>query len=234
MNANARWQEVISENLASSSIPGFKKQELDFSAVQAGVLAGQPGTQNVVLPHAALATNFNAGELKATGSLTDVAIEGRGFFEVQLPNGAKAFTRDGEFHANAQGQLVTKEGYLVLSDGGAIQFDRNNPSPISISATGEVSQGPDEKGRLRLVDFDSPQSLVAISGGYFLSNQNALPHDVDSPAVRQGFLEGANTSSVAEMANLISAMRTFEANQRVVQMHDDRMSRAISELGNPN
>jgi flagellar basal body rod protein FlgG len=237
MNANARWQEIISENLAAASVPGFKKQEASFDAVQAGSVTPVPlgPAQHFQLPRAIRATSFQQGELRATGVKTDVGIEGPGFFEVQLANGTIAYTRDGEFQINGQGQLVTKQGYQVLGEGGPIQFDWNNPSPLFISSTGEVSQGADLKGKLKINDFDHPEWLTPISSGYFLAdNPNLLGSPVPEPSLRQGFLERANTSVVAEMANLITTMRGFEANQRVLQLHDERMGRAISELGNPS
>jgi flagellar basal body rod protein FlgG len=237
MNANARWQEIVSENLAAASIPGFKKQEASFDAVQAGFVT--PTTlnpaQRIALARANTTTNFQQGAMKATGVKTDVAIEGPGFFEVQLANGATAYTRDGEFQLNAQGQLVTKQGYRVLSEAGPIQLDLSNPAPLSISPTGEVSQGADLKGKLKISDFDRPELLTSVGGGCFLAdNANLQSRPVEQPALRQGFLENANTSVVAEMANLITTMRGFEANQRVLQMHDERIGRAIEELGTPS
>lgn len=92
------------------------------------------------------------------------------------------------------------------------------------------------KGKLRIVDFNQPNLLTQISGGCFMAsnNPNLQSTEVSQPAVRQGFLEAANTTPVTEMASLISVMRSFEANQRVIQLQDERMGRAISELGNPN
>jgi flagellar basal body rod protein FlgG len=240
MSATERWQEVIASNLAASNLPGFKKQEVSFAAVQAGLVPPMAGTfsgaaQPTVLPQSRVATNFLPGELKPTGVNTDVAIEGPGFFEVQLPTGRTAYTRVGEFHLNASGQLVTKEGYLVLSDAGPIQLDLNNPAPMTISPTGEVSQGIDQKGRLRVVEFDDPRALTALSAAYFAADgTGAFPKPAVASSVRQGFVEGANTSTVLEMANLLAAMRTFEAGQRVLQLHDDRLGRTITELGQPS
>lgn len=229
MNASARWQEVISENLASASIPGFKKQGVSFDAVQAAAIAQSPFT----LTRATATTSFRQGELRATGVKTDAAIEGPGFFEIQLSNGTTAYTRDGEFQISSQGQLVTKQGYPVLGESGPIQLDPSNTAPISLSSTGEISQGTDLKGKLKIVNFDHPELLTSASGGYFLAiNPNLQPTDVREPSLHQGFLEVANTSPVSEMANLITTMRAFEANQRVMQMQDERMGRAISELGN--
>jgi flagellar basal-body rod protein FlgF len=236
MSANARWQEAISENLASVSVPGFKKQDLSFEAVQAGLRsqAADPRLA-VTLPRLSATTNFSQGELRATGVNTDVAIEGRGFFEVQMPNGAMAYTRDGEFHINSSGQLTTKQGFPVMGEGGPIQLDLNLGGTVTISASGEVSQDSEVRGKLKVMDFAQPNRLTQISGGYFTNGAaNLLPTAVAQPSLRQGFLEGANTSAATEMASLMGVMRGFEANQRVLQVHDERMSRSISELGNPN
>jgi flagellar basal-body rod protein FlgF len=240
LNANARWQEVISENMAASTIPGFKKQDLSFQAVQAGMLSpttagGRANAQAVSLPAARNHVNFSAGEIRRTDVNTDLAIEGTAFFEVQLPNGTTAYTRDGEFKLNAQGQLVTKQGYLVMGEGGAVQLDPNNSLGLTFAPDGTISQGADVRGKLSLVAFNDPNLLSTTGGGFFIAKDPALQPEPDSNStLRQGFLEGSNTSAVAEMANLINVMRAYEANQRVVQMQDERMGRAISELGNPN
>jgi flagellar basal-body rod protein FlgF len=240
LNANARWQEVISENMASSMIPGFKKQEMSFEAIRAGMLLPTaPGNaingQPVALPGGRTNLNFAAGEVKKTGVNTDFVIDGDGFFEVQLPNGASAFTRDGEFRMNAQGQLVTKQGYAVMGQAGPIQVNPAIPGGITVAADGTISQGEERLGKLNLVSFNDRNLLAPAGGGYFLANNPMLQQEVDNEStVRQGFLEGSNASSVMEMANLMTAMRSFEANQRIVQMQDERMGRTIAELGNPN
>lgn len=235
LQAMDRWQETIAENLASSSVPGYKKQEFSFAAVQAGMYpaAGSGASRAVLMSTGLASTNFQPGEFRVTNVKTDVAIDGKGFFEVQLANGTTAYTRDGEFHIDAQGQMVTKEGFRVLGDGGPLVLDLNNRTELSISATGEVSQGADVKGRLRLTEFGNPRLLQRISGGYFAAdNAGAGATPSTGSTVRQGMLEAANTSVVMEMANLMSAMRTFEANQRMAQIQDDRVARTISDLGN--
>ncbi len=234
LTANARWQEAVSENLASASVPGYKKQELSFAAVEAGLRASQAGAAQVMMPQATTATSFQAGEVRYTGVNTDVAIEGTGFFQVQMPNGTLGYSRDGEFQISAQGQLVNKQGFALIGQGGPIQLDGKNPAPVSIAATGEVSQGGETKGKLKVVEFDNPQLLQQTGGGCFLAgNPNLHSTDVSQPSLRQGYLEAANTTPVMEMADLIRVMRGFEANQHVIQLQDDRMSKAISELGNP-
>ena len=169
-----------------------------------------------------------------TGQATDVGLDGAGFFEAQLPNGSPAYTRDGEFQMNGQGQLVTKQGYAVLSDSGPIQLDRTSTDPITIAADGTVSQGTNTRGTLKVVNFNKPELLTQQTGGLFVANDPTLQTSDVKPRIRQFYLEQANTSLVAEMANMITVMRASEANQRVIQMQDERMGRAISELGNPN
>lgn len=239
LNASSRWQEVISDNLAANQIPGFKKQNLSFSAVQAGFMTRPTGpvpgaTQRSTMPLANTSTNFQAGEMSRTGVPTDLAIEGQGFFQVQLPNGAPAYTRDGEFQVNSQGQLATKQGLLVMGDTGPVQLDLNNPAPISVAPTGEVSQGTTTEGRLKLCEFTNPNALLATGNGVFLpADASVQPSTATSSTVQQGFLEHGNTSSMAEMSNLITAMRFYEANSKVIQNEDDRVGRLITEVANP-
>ena len=109
--------------------------------------------------------------------------------------------------------------------------------PISIASDGTVSQGGNVMGKLQITTFNNPQLLTQIGNSYFIANNPGLvptPATLSTTQVRQGYLESGNVSPVTEMAHMISAMRQFEANQRVLQIHDDRMGRAITELGNPN
>ncbi len=240
LTANEKWQEMITENMAASSIPGFRKQELSFNAVQAGLMgpASASGANLAIpflLPKPVSSTDFSPGELKATGTATDLAIEGEGFFEVQMPNGTVAYTRNGAFQLNPQGQLTTKEGYPVLSEGGPLTLALSTTNPMSVSPSGEVSQGAELKGRLKVVDFSDKRLLRPLAGGYYVAdNPNLPPITPDKTTVRQGFLENSNASGVMEMGRLMWTMRNFEANQRVIQLADERMSRSISELGNPS
>jgi len=234
MNATERWQEMISNNLATASIPGARKHEISFSAVQATLASSNPTSPGFVIPVAREATNFQQGELHSTGSPLDFALEGPGFFSVRMPDGQPAYTRNGEFQLSSQGQLVTAQGFPVLGDNGPIQFDADSSSSITISATGEVSQGGEQKGKLQISEFDKPSLLTAIGSGLLRADSPALkPVPGDATRVRQGFIESANSSPTTEMASLITAMRMFESNQKVLSMQSDRMSREISDLGNP-
>lgn len=236
MNANARWQEIVAENLSTGQIPGSRKQDISFAAVQAGMcpeLAGVNRNQ-FVIPSAVPGTNLSQGELRPTNDPKDFAIEGPGFFEIQLPNGDKGYTRNGEFLLNAQNQLITKQGYLVMSNRGPIQLDASNTSPISVSPSGDISQGGTNKGKLNVMEFADPRQLTSIGQGMYLADKPGMtPQTATASQVRQSFLENANMSPLKEMGSLITAMRMFESNQKVLQMQDDRMGRVISDLGNP-
>jgi flagellar basal body rod protein FlgG len=224
MNATAHWQDLIAENLANAAIPGARKQEISFSDIQAGLGSNIPSANTV--------TNFKTGELCSTGNALDFALEGNGFFTVQLPNGQSAYTRNGEFKLNAKGQLVNNEGFAVLGSNGPLQFNPNSSDAITVSATGDVSQGSEAKGKLQITEFQRPERLFPIGTTDFQSGaQDAQPVAAVSTQVRQGFIEAANTSPTTEMASLITAMRMFESNQKVLQMQSDRMSRVITDLG---
>ncbi|HLP75467.1 MAG TPA: flagellar basal body rod C-terminal domain-containing protein, partial [Candidatus Paceibacterota bacterium] len=132
-------------------------------------------------------------------------------------------------------QLVTKQGYSVVSDSGPLQFDPNNGGAITVASNGLVSQGGDVKGTMRMVEFKDPHTLTPTSDGYYLAeNPEAQAETAAKTLVRQGYLEASNSSPTTEMASLITSMRVFEASQRVLQMQDERMGKVISELGSPN
>lgn len=233
MNAAERWQDMVADNLATSSVPGARQQEISFSAVQTGLAAATSGSarNNFVIPFAGAATNFSQGEPKATNEKLDLALEGPGFFTVQMPDLSKAYTRDGEFHKNNLGQLATKQGYLVLGTSGPLTFDLANTAPIDISAAGEVSQGADVKGKLSVTEFGNLKALGAGYGGYFRADSPlALPKAATATNVRQGFVEQSNTLPSLAMTSLLLSMRMFESNQKVMTMQSDRMTKTITDL----
>lgn len=232
MNATERWQDLIADNLASANVPGTRRRDIVFSAIPAGHLGanGDP----LVIPFAGSAVNFSQGELARTGNNMDFAVEGQGFIAIQMPDGSKAYTRNGQLQLNAQGQLVTRRGYPVASEGGTLQFDPNNSAPITVSPDGEVSQGSDIKGKISLVEFAQPSQLTMLGGGLFRNDQNLQPKDTIESKIRQGFIENSSTSPTSAMASIITAMRMFESNEKVMQMQNDRMGKTISDLSGTN
>jgi flagellar basal body rod protein FlgG len=234
MSATAQWQDLIAENLSASSVPGSRKQEISFSDVQSGMgadLSDAEKSSNSI-PMAHTVTNFQPGELHSTGNPMDFALEGPGFFQVKMANGQNAYTRDGEFRLNAKGQLVTKMGNQVLGDGGPLQFNPQNSSNITVSANGDVAQGDQVVGKLKTFEFSDPNKLTMTGSGTFSAEGTGTePVAATATKIRQGFIEAANSSPTTEMSSLITAMRLFEANQKVLQMQSDRMSRVITDLG---
>src|SRR5580658_7839163 len=139
MNATAQWQEMIAQNLTTSGISGGRKHDAVFADVQAGMDPSSSfGSQSIYfIPTASSVTNFQQGEIHASSNPMDFALEGPGYFNIQLPNGQTAYTRGGSFELNAKGQLVTNQGYTVLSDGGPIKVNPNSSDSVTVSATGD-------------------------------------------------------------------------------------------------
>lgn len=239
LKATSRWQEVIAENMSSSFIPGFKRQTMSFGAVQAGLMSSRPGVvqgnnRHFVQTYGTVGTDFQPGEMVPSSGASDVAIDGRGFFQLKLNDGRVGYTRDGEFHVNGQGRLVTKQGYEVQGSSGTVQLDAGSAQPVTITQKGEVSQGPNARGDLKVVDFPNYRQLRCVGGGLYMPTDPSIePVPVPKVSVMQGFLETANTSTIREMGDLVSSSRLFEANQKVIQAQDDRLGRMITDLGNP-
>jgi flagellar basal body rod protein FlgG len=231
-----RWQSIISENLAASSVPGFKKTEATFASVLGGQIRGagdQAGaTSQSVMPSAVSRINMQNGQLRTTGAEFDFAIEGPGFFQVQRPDGKIGYTRDGEFHVNAERTIVNKLGYPVLGDGGPVVL-RPEGGRISINADGAIVQGDQVVGRIGLVDFADSSSLRRIGDGLFGSSDGTQPAPIERPKVVTGALETSNVVGLQEMVNLISVSRAYEASQRIIQTDDENAGKAIQSLGNP-
>jgi len=254
MDASARWQEAVSENLAEVSRPGFKKHDVTFSALVAGkmekpvemiktttdpvtgeeVESTETGEKPFQLPKPSLAINFEQGPLKQTQVKTDIALTGKGFLQVQDLQGNNLFTRDGELKMLPSGQLVTKEGY----DTGLQLNDPNQVQSLVIAKNGTASQAGEVIGQLQLFAFNDPSNLTRISGAYYKANpaDMGMPMaDIDRDTegfteIEQGFLEQSNSTSLTEMTSLIRSMRHFEANQKVIQAHDQRLGQTISTL----
>ncbi|MBI2949668.1 MAG: flagellar hook-basal body protein [Verrucomicrobia bacterium] len=237
LDGNIKWQQMIAENLAAGSTPAFKKSEISFSNVVAGVLGA--GSENAavqrdpsVLPKPSFATNFIQGSLEGTGSSTDLALDGKGFLAVRLPDGRIYYTRDGTFRVNLQGEIRNKDGYEIISEeGNPIIVNPRNKEFISVSPAGEVSEGGLIRGKLSLFEFADITQLSSIGNGYFFPKPGTPPPVAAlDTTVHQSQLEASNTLPMAEVSNLLLALRHYEANQRVIQMHDERMGRAVQEL----
>ena len=212
LEGNLQRQHVIAENLASSSVPGFKRHNMTFNAVDATMFDDQlkAADQTQVrwmLPRFTVSTDFQQGTLMPTGDNTNVALDGPGFFSVTGQDGETLYTRDGSFRTNNLGQLIAKDG--------------------------TVTQGGPSLGRLNVVSFateDMPR-LQRLNAGYFTSGGlTPLPADESETTVAMGFVEGANTTPSHEMGQLMTTLRHFEANQKIMKIQDQHMGKLIREL----
>ena len=239
MSALARWQEAIAENLSASKVPGYKATQVTFNGATGGKMPIGDGTaaesnSHFILPTAETSTRFIEGPLERTEVPTHLAIVGDAFFEVELDNGQLAYTRDGEFSLDNEGNLLTKQGFQVQgSSGGILLTDRKGK--IEISESGEIVVGGKASGqKIKTVEIEDRQQLNAIGGGFFhLPNDGSQVEETETPTIKPGYLEGSNVSSMQEMTKLIDVMRAYQSNQKIIHTHDERIGQTISQLGTP-
>lgn len=237
LSALEKWQATISQNLASSSVAGFKKS--NFAVETNDKLKPQYAPDGVSaarhtggIPTQKTSVNFSPGDIKATGKGTDLAIDGPGFFQIKGADGKNLYTRDGEFHFNSENTLVTKQGLTVLGDGGEITIDPEK-GPLTIARDGTMSQGNNQLGKFPVYDFDKTDGLTRVEGGFFEPPAGLEPTPLEKVVVTQGAIEASNVAPMAEMVNMIAVSRAYEAAQRAMTSHDDLISKAIGTLGTP-
>lgn len=235
LSALERWQEVISQNLASSSAAGFKKADFFVEGVRGSknVAAGDsafPVDSTSVAPRTRTSVDFAPGDLRQTGKDTDFAVDGPGFFQVRKPDGENVYTRDGEFHINSENTLVTKQGYTVIGEDGPVVVDPEL-GRVSLGEDGSLSQGDNVIGKLSLRDFADSSALQRLDNGFFSPPRGVTPSIVEKPNIVQGSVEASNVSPMSEMVNLVTVSRAYEAAQKMITSHDDLMRQAIQTLG---
>lgn len=256
MQAQQARVDLASQNLANAGTPGYKQVAAAVAApAPAGVaLVDYAGNRAVPLgdlaqaPYMDLAAaRLEPGALQRTGQPLDVAIDGDGLFVVQAPDGLR-YTRRGDFHQDGSGQLVTGEGYLVLVDGNPV----GHPGArIEIGEGGVVRVDGTVAGRLSVISLSQAGPLRRAGSGYFIAAAGAttgaaaVPGDVALGAgdvlppraaaggyqIKVGYLEQANVDPLREMVGLMTAVRIYETNQKVLQVQDETLGRAASELG---
>ena len=230
-----QWQQSISNNIAASSVAGYKKTDISFEGLAAGKIVNSlnnnsPVTLDAEIPEARGSINFQQGQVIQTGNPLDAAIEGEGFFELETEDGKIIYTRNGQFHLNNDNTLTNSLGYAVQGSGGSIQLILGR-GEIGIDKTGKILQGGVPVGQLSIIRFEEPQKLQRVSGGFTAGEESARPEQMDEPRVLQGFIEGSNVSPIREMVNLVAVSRAYEARQKVIQQFDQQMGSAIRILG---
>lgn len=248
MTAQQMRVEVISNNLANMNTTGYNARRAEFADLHYQQLA-RPGTINAadgtVLPTGvqlglgvratAVSMLLEQGSLAQTRGDLDIAIEGLGYLEVTLPNGAAAYTRDGGLKRTGEGLIVTSDGYPVAPE---ITIP-NDTRSISINAEGEVygyfndQIQPQLLGQFTIAGFTNPKGLEAIGSNLFLETPASGPSNVTTPGqdglglLRQGYLEDSSVDPVREVTDLIEAQRGYELNSKVITAADQMLGAMV-------
>ena len=237
--------EVISNNIANMNTVGFKRQRAEFQDLlyqNVERMGAQSSSQGTVVPTGIqIGAGVKAGSVyriteqgapQATGNRYDLAIDGRGYFQVTLPSGELAFTRAGNFSVNNEGQLVTDDGYAVEP---AITIPQDAVD-VAISKTGQVQiivdgdPEPQVVGQLELATFFNEAGLEAVGDNLLLETAASGPANVGAPGdigfgqLLQGYTEASNVDAVSEITALIVAQRAYEMNSKVISTADEMLS----------
>jgi flagellar basal-body rod protein FlgF len=254
--AQSQRLDTIANNLANVNTPSFKKDQQVF---QEFLTANEKPAEVIQVPRipasvesfydmqggdksfvdsAGSYTNFSQGSLKSTGNPMDVAIDGGGFFEIATPQGVK-LSRLGAFKLDGNGQLVTKDGYPLLknapegTDPAARVFKVSGQSQVVITDAGDVLDGAENLGKVSLVDVANKDALIKEGGSLYGFKKTFKPEvtNVNSPTLKQGFIEMSNVNIVQEMTDMIATTRTFESTQKAINAYDSMADKLINVVG---
>jgi flagellar basal-body rod protein FlgF len=203
---------VITGNLANANTAGYKRRVNSQSTNAFPGEAGEIANQTSI--------DFTRGHLVRTGRSLDLALEGAGkgsFFVIETPEGP-VYTRNGVFRLNAERQMVDAGGQTVGGGGGPITLPPSaGPSSIHVAGDGQISVGGQGIGKLQIVEFDAPAQLIPIGENCFRAPSAVTPKPTEDAGVCQGFQESSNVSVVAELVDLITVTRMYEANLKTVR-----------------
>ena len=250
LEAQQAQMDVITNNIANVNTNGFKRSRAVFEDLlyQTVRQPGAPSSQQSQFPTGLqfgtgvkpVATErlHTQGNLMQTGNSKDIAIDGKGFFQIQLSDGTVAYSRDGSFHVDNQGQLVTSSGYLLLpqitvpAEAQVLTVSRNG----QVSVTVQGAAAAQELGTLQLASFINPAGLEARGENLYYETGASGAPVVNEPGTNglgqlsQGFVEAANVNVVEEMVNMVQAQRAYELNSKAVTA-SDQMLQKIAQLG---
>ncbi len=245
--------DTIANNLANVNTDSFKKDRQVFSEylsayekpadlirvpkVPASIESfyDMNGGDNAYVNSAGTYTSFSQGGLRPTGSSLDLALDGKGFFEVGTPQGVR-WTRNGNLQVDSQGRLVNKDGFPILKEGQGDLEQRAitvTSSNVTVSAKGEIFDGGNLVGKLAVVDFAKLDDLQKVGNSNYTLKSNALskPMASDETRIQQGYTEASNVNVVEEMTDMITANRVFEAAQHAVKANDQLDDKLINTVG---
>lgn len=238
-------QDEITNNLANANTVGFKSDNMSMKSFNNVLLqnydkvSGGKNVKNVIGSISlgsqidSVKTDFSQGMIDSTGKPTDFAIEGKGFFTVQRNDGisnGQYYTRDGHFHVNMSGILVNDSGDTVI----ARNIQTNQLGPINVGnsklvsdVNGNISIDGNQMYKLYTVDFNDYKGLKKIGDNLYQGNNPTENNAV----VKQNSLEKSNVNVINAMSDMITTMRTFETNQKMVQSLDETLGKAVNEVG---
>lgn len=219
-----REMRIIANNIANSATNGFRQEGVIFSEYvqtapdQSSLSMSQARIQN---------TSMQQGALTQTGGAFDFAIEGDGFFLVETPAGER-LTRAGSFSPNADGDLVTMDGYRVLDAGGAPLFVPPDATNIAAAADGTLSANGQLLGQIGVVRPTDPLGLVREDGVRFRADDGVEP--AETATILQGFVEGSNVNPILQVSRMIEVQRAYEMGQSFLETEDERIRNAVKTL----
>lgn len=237
--------EIISNNIANMNTTAYTRRRTEFQDLLYQDLrrAGSTSADNGdVVPAgiqiglgvrtAAVYRITNQGNILKTENTFDLAIQGKGYFSIDLPSGQTGYTRDGSFQLNADGQIVTHDGYTVQPGitipQNAINIAINDSGEVLVTIDGTVT--PQNVGQIQLARFQNEAGLTAIGNNLFLETDasggatTANPNSTGYGSLLQGYLETSNVNVVEEITNLITAQRAYEMNSKVIETSDQMMA----------
>ena len=241
---------TISNNLANVSTTGFKRDRAEFQDLlyQIKRQPGAQSTQDSELPSGlqvgtgvrivGTQKNFTAGSLQTTEQPLDLAVDGRGFFQILQPDGTTSYTRDGTFHLDSNGQIVNASGFalepaiVIPNDAQTFTVDRDG----TVSVTVPGNPASQVIGNLQTADFINPAGLQAVGNNLFLETAASGAPQVGTPGLNgfgttlQNTLETSNVSTVEEMVNMITTQRAYEMNSKVISTADQMLSFVTQNL----
>ena len=222
MNGLESWNNAIAQNLAQSSNPGYKKATLSFEGEANGLIGYKGSFENTLFRETIAASgkdgvDFSAGGVHSTNIPTDFALES-----------------DGQFKINGEGELVSKQGYHVMSDARTVIQLTSKGGPLEGLSDGSLSQGGRPVSVLGVRNVDDKSILLRSHGGFVIDPSLAVDAksvDPDNIMVRHAALEESNVTSTKEMVDLIHVSRAFQLNQQVIRGRDELIGKAIQSLG---
>lgn len=250
LDAQQTRMSVVSHNLANVNTTGFKKDRANFEDLlyQNVKQVGGSTSQDTVSPTGlsvgtgvrvvATEKNYTQGGLSNTGNSLDVAINGRGFFQVLMPDGSFGYSRDGSFKVSAEGELVTSSGYKVQPGitipSGAQSVTIGTDGVVSALVAGQSA--PTQIGTLQLTDFVNPAGLQPRGENMVVESAASGPAQTSTPGlnglgtVQQGSLEGSNVNVVEELVNMIETQRAYEMNSKAISTTDQMLQYVSNNL----